>query len=103
MKQMSTIKIYTTPTCPWCAKTKEWLKEHRISFKNINVMKDVKAQQEMITKSGQMGVPVLDINGKIIVGFDPEEIQAALAVTTMKRKIVTKKKKKKASSRKKRR
>ena len=73
-----TIKIYSTPSCPWCHKTKEFLKKHKIPFKEIDVGSNQKAAQEMIRKSGQTGVPVLDINGKIIVGFDEPAIKKAL-------------------------
>ena len=73
-----TVKIYTTPTCPWCLKTKEWLKTHNIKFTSYDVSSNEKARKEMIDKSDQMGVPVLDINGVIIIGYDPEAIQKAL-------------------------
>jgi len=75
---MTIIKIYTTPSCPWCEKTKEWLKEKRIKFKEHDVSNDEKSREEMIKKSNQMGVPVLDINGTIIVGYNPKEIKKAL-------------------------
>lgn len=75
---MANLKIYTTPTCPWCKKTKEFLKANKISYTEKNVATDMKAQQEMMKKSGQMGVPVLDIHGKIIVGFDPKGILKAV-------------------------
>lgn len=70
--------LYTTKTCPWCVKAKEFLTKHKIKYTLKDVSLDQKAAQEMIKKSGQMGVPVLDINGKIIVGFDPESITKAL-------------------------
>ena len=73
-----TVKIYSTPSCPWCKKTKEYLKAHKVKFKDINVAEDQKAAQEMIKKSGQTGVPVLDINGEIIVGFKEDKIKKAL-------------------------
>ena len=73
-----TVTIYSTPSCPWCHKTKDFLKENKISFKDVDVSSDQKAAQEMIKKSGQQGVPVLDINGTIIVGFDEEKIKKAL-------------------------
>lgn len=73
-----TVKIYTTKTCPWCKKTKEFLKQNKIKYTEVDVSSNQKAAQEMIKKSGQMGVPVLDINGKIIVGFDPEAIKKAV-------------------------
>jgi len=72
------ITVYSTKSCPWCKKTKEFLKKHKVSFKDIDVSKDQKAAQEMIKKSGQMGVPVLDINGEILIGFDETKIKKAL-------------------------
>ena len=73
-----TVKIYSTPTCPWCKKVKAYLDEKNIAYENIDVSRDQTAQKEMIEKSGQMGVPVIDIDGKIIVGFDKEEIDKTL-------------------------
>ena len=75
---MAEVKIYTTSTCPWCVKAKEWMTEHNIKFKEINVSKDQKAAQYMVEKTGQRGVPVIEIDGKFIVGFDEEELTAAL-------------------------
>ena len=72
------IKVYSTSMCPWCIKLKEFLKEKNIEFENIDVGSDQKSAEEMVKKSGQMGVPVTEINGKIIVGFDKEAIQKAL-------------------------
>ena len=74
----STVTVYTTPTCPYCVMTKTFLKEHGVSFVEKNVAEDRAAANEMIEKSGQMGVPVLDINGEIIVGFDRDAIKKAL-------------------------
>jgi len=68
------VKIYSTPSCPYCQTLKEFLKKHNIEFEDIDVSKDQKALEEMIKKSGQMGVPVLDIDGQIVVGFDKEKI-----------------------------
>jgi glutaredoxin-like YruB-family protein len=64
--------IYRTFLCPWCHKTVELFKEKGIKFKEVYVDKDQKAAKEMIKKSGQMGVPVIDIDGKIIIGYDVE-------------------------------
>jgi len=75
---MTTIKIYTTKTCPWCKKTKEWMKEKKIKYKEFDVASDEKARKRMIEKSGQMGVPVLEIGKEVIVGFDPKAIEKAL-------------------------
>ena len=68
------IKVYTTPACPYCITLKEFLKQKNIEFEDIDVSKDQKALEEMIKKSGQMGVPVIDMDGQIIVGFDKEKI-----------------------------
>ena len=73
-----TVKIYSTKICPWCIKTKEFLKENKVKYKNIDVGLNQKAAKEMIEKSGQTGVPVLEINGKIIVGFDEKKIKKLL-------------------------
>jgi len=75
---MANVKIYSTPTCPWCKKAKAYLEEKGIKYENINVAEDLKAQQEMIDKSGQLGVPVFDIDGKIVVGFDVKKIEELL-------------------------
>lgn len=75
---MAKVKIYSTTTCPWCVRAKQWFKEQGIEFEDINVQKDEAAAKEMVEKSGQTGVPVIDINGKIIVGFNLEAIKQAL-------------------------
>ena len=72
------VKIYTIPTCPWCKKTKEFFKKNKIKFKEIDVASDKKAAKEMIEKSGQMGVPVIEIDKQLIVGFDEEKLKKAL-------------------------
>jgi glutaredoxin 3 len=73
-----TVTVYSTKTCPWCAKTKEFLKKNKVKFKEIDVGADQKAAQEMIKKSGQTGVPVIDANGTIITGFDEAKLKKAL-------------------------
>ena len=72
------IKVYSTSTCPWCAKLKEFLKEKNVEYDDIDVSENQEAASEMVKKSGQMGVPQIEINGKIIVGFDKEAIEAEL-------------------------
>ncbi len=72
--------VYSTPACPWCIRVKQFLKENNILFLDWDVSVDQAAADEMIKKSGQMGVPVLDIDGQIIVGFDKEKIKAALGI-----------------------
>ena len=75
-----TVKVYSTSVCPYCMMAKTFLKQHNVEFEDINVQENHDAAKEMMEKSGQMGVPVLDINGKIIVGFNKEEIIKALDI-----------------------
>jgi glutaredoxin 3 len=75
---MKKVIIYTTTWCPFCNEAKNYLNSKGIPFEEKNVEIDLQAREEMIEKSGQLGVPVIDIDGKIIVGFSPEEIEEAL-------------------------
>lgn len=75
---MAKIKVYSTQTCPYCIKTRDFLKQKKIKFEYIDVNENHEAAMEMIKKSGQTGVPVLDIGGEIITGFDKEGIIKAL-------------------------
>lgn len=75
---MKNVMIYTTPNCMWCKKAKEYFKEQNIAYNEIDVSRDQKQAQEMIRKSGQMGVPVIDIEGTIILGFDRPSIDRNL-------------------------
>ncbi|MCK4496728.1 MAG: glutaredoxin family protein [Candidatus Aenigmarchaeota archaeon] len=77
---MPKVKVYSTPSCPFCAMTKNFLKEHNIEFEDINVSTDRDAAREMIDKSGQMGVPVTEIDGNMVVGFDKEKIKELLNI-----------------------
>lgn len=72
------IKIYSTESCPWCTKAKDYLKSKNIDFTEYNVAEDMAARDEMIKKSKQMRVPVLDIKGKILIGFNEQEIDNAI-------------------------
>jgi len=74
------VVIYSTPTCPYCIRAKKFLEEKGVAFENIDVAANPDRAQEMVDKSGQMGVPVLDIEGQIIMGFDKEAIQKALGI-----------------------
>ena len=77
---MAKIKVYSTITCPYCVALKEFLKEKGFQFEDIDVGQDEKAAQEMIEKSGQMGVPVVEIDGEIVIGFDKEKISKLLGI-----------------------
>lgn len=74
------IVVYSTPTCPFCIRAKQYLKENNIQFTDYDVGSDPTKAQEMIKKSGQMGVPVIDIDGKIVIGFDKEKIKESLGI-----------------------
>lgn len=73
-----TIKVYSTPTCPWCTVAKKYLTSKNVPFEDVDVSRDRGAAMEMIQKSGQRGVPVIDIDGNIIVGFDQAGIDRLL-------------------------
>ncbi|MCG2713777.1 MAG: glutaredoxin family protein [Candidatus Omnitrophica bacterium] len=74
------IKVYSTLTCPWCIRAKQFLKDNNIDFQSIDVSADQAAADEMMKKTGQMGVPVIDIDGEIIVGFDKDRIKQLLGI-----------------------
>jgi len=73
-----TVTIYSTTWCHFCKEAKKFFTENNVKFKEINVEEDQEAAREMVEKSGQMGVPVIDIDGTIIVGFDRTKIKKAL-------------------------
>ena len=72
------VTLYTTPTCAYCTKAKQFFRDQRVPFTEYNVAQDQRRAEEMMRKSGQMGVPVIDVHGKIIVGFKQVEIERAL-------------------------
>lgn len=71
---MVKVRLFITPSCPYCYTLKEFLKEKNIEFEEIDVFQDEKAKEEMIKKSGKMEVPIIEINGEIVIGFDKEKI-----------------------------
>ena len=75
---MKDVVIYSTPTCPWCTKVKDYLESKDIDFTDYDVTQDREKAVEMVNKSGQQGVPVLDIAGDIIVGFNQAKIDELL-------------------------
>lgn len=72
------ITLYTTPSCSFCRKAKDFFRKNQVRFTEYNIARDQRRADEMVRKSGQMGVPVIDINGKIIVGFNQPEVERAL-------------------------
>ena len=77
---MANVKVYSTPTCPWCVKAKEFLKANNIEFKDVDVSKNPDQAEEMMKKSGQRGVPVIEIDERVIIGFDKAAIENALGL-----------------------
>lgn len=74
------VKIYTTPSCVYCRMAKEYFKSQNIPYDEFNVVTDEKAREEMVKKSHQLGVPVIDVNGEIFVGFNKPAIAKALGI-----------------------
>ena len=75
---MSKITVYSTPGCPYCIRLKDYLKQKGLDFTGIDVSADQAELDKMVSISGQMGVPVIDVDGKIVVGFDKEKIEKLL-------------------------
>jgi glutaredoxin 3 len=76
-----TVIVYSTPACSWCRAAKDHLESHGIAFDDVDVAADMEKAREMVEKSGQYGVPVLDIDGEIIVGFDRARIDSLLGLS----------------------
>jgi glutaredoxin-like YruB-family protein len=74
------VKVFSTPSCAYCFTLKEFLKEHKIEFEDINVAENAKEREEIIQKSGQREVPIVEIDGQIVVGFDKKRICELLKI-----------------------
>ena len=70
--------VYSTPSCSYCAMVKDFLRKKQVPYQEYDVSRDERRADEMVRKSGQMGVPVVDVNGRILVGYRPAEIESAL-------------------------
>ena len=81
------VKVYSTPSCPWCEAAKDFLKNNNIPFEDIDVSLDQTKAQEMILKSGQMGVPVIEIDDKIVIGFNKSLLEEFLGLKINGEKI----------------
>ena len=77
---MAKVIVYSTQTCPYCHTLKAYLEDNQVAFEDIDVAVDEKAREDMVKKSGQMGVPVTDIDGQIIIGFDRQKISELLNI-----------------------
>lgn len=80
VNNMVKVKVYVTVGCPYCFTLKEFLKEHNIDFKEIDVSQDKKTKEELIKKTGKLEVPIIEIDGQMIVGFDKEKISQLLGI-----------------------
>ena len=78
---MANVKIYTTPACVYCKMTKDFFAANKVAYQELDVAADAKAREEMITKSGQFGVPVTDIGGQLVIGFDRARLSELLGIT----------------------
>ena len=74
------VKVYSTPTCPYCKMAKDYLSSKGIEFNSFDVASDTAAAEEMVKLSGQMGVPVIVINGEVVAGFDKPRINSLLGL-----------------------
>lgn len=74
------VTVFSTPTCPWCARLKAYLRQHNIAFKDVDVSRDAAAAQQMVSRSGQMGVPQAWIDGQVVVGFDRKRVDSLLGL-----------------------
>lgn len=79
MAEEKKVSVYSTPTCPYCNQAKEYLKQKGVDFVEYNVASDLEARNLMVQKSGQLGVPVIDINGEIVIGFNRTRLEELLA------------------------
>ena len=77
---MSAVKVYSTPWCMYCKMAKDYFKEKKVEFTEFDVSSDEKARNEMLNKSHQSGVPVIDINGELVIGFDEDRINKLLGL-----------------------
>lgn len=77
---ISKVKIYSTPTCPYCIKAKQWLEENNIEYEDFDVSQNEKNRNELIKKSGRTAVPVIEAGNEIIIGFDKNRLAELLGV-----------------------
>ncbi len=77
-----TVKVYSTPSCPWCHRVKTFLETNKVPFQDVNVAADRAARDDIFKRSGQLGVPVIDIDGDLIVGFDEPKLREKLGIKT---------------------
>jgi glutaredoxin-like YruB-family protein len=76
------VLVFTTPTCPWCTRAKSYLRQRKIAFREVDISRDAAAARDLVRRTGQMGVPVIEIDGRPIVGFDRGRIDQLLGLRT---------------------
>lgn len=81
-RQNHRVLVFTTPTCPWCVRVKAYLAGQRVPYREIDVSRDPAAARDLVRRSGQMGVPVVEIDGKPVVGFDKPKIDRLLGLSS---------------------
>ncbi|HVC86553.1 MAG TPA: glutaredoxin family protein [Gaiellaceae bacterium] len=74
------VLVFTTPTCPWCVRAKQYLRQRNVKFREVDVSRDAAAARDLVRRTGQMGVPVVEIDGRPIVGFDKQQINRLLGL-----------------------
>jgi glutaredoxin 3 len=74
------VLVFTTPTCPWCTRAKSYLRQRKIAFREVDISRDAAAARDLVRRTGQMGVPVIEIDGRPIVGFDRGRIDQLLGL-----------------------
>lgn len=79
-RKFKKVIVYTSPSCPWCSTVKSYLRQHGIPFREVDISKDEREAERLVRKSGQMGVPQTEINGKIVVGFDKNKLDSLLGI-----------------------
>lgn len=74
------VLVFTTPTCGWCVRVKSYLRERKVPFREVDVSRDERAARDLVRRTGQMGVPVVEIDGRPVVGFDKPQIDRLLGL-----------------------
>jgi glutaredoxin-like YruB-family protein len=74
------VLVFTTPSCPWCLRAKQYLRQHNVRFREVDVSRDAAAARDLVRRTGQMGVPVVEIDGRPVVGFDKSQIDRLLGL-----------------------
>ncbi len=80
MDKKAGVRVYSAPRCPWCQRAKDFLNEHGVEFEDIGVLKDKKLGKEIAEKTGQLGIPVIEIGNELVVGFDRDRLIKLLGI-----------------------